>query len=144
MSAWLCSHQHIAALVGSFMAMKDQYTTVEDPRALARTLYLENVRSVDHRYRHDAQYTSEIVAHYASHPVTKRMIEAWQAKPLTPGEFFKALACYEYQSCECEDWRTTEAFKLCDQMRGQVCARVPGYEQCPWGIDNPPPLKRVA
>jgi hypothetical protein len=144
MSAWLCSHQHIAALVGSYITMLDQYTKVDNPADGAKTLYLENMRSVDKRYEHNAEYVAEVTAHYAAHPVSARMIGKWQHSPLTPGEFFKALDCYEYQACECDDWEQTEAAKLCRDMRKTACRRVPEYDACPWGIDAAPPLKRSA
>ncbi len=145
MSAWICSHEHIAAIVGTFLTVKDRYTEVTEPLTLARVLYAENMRSVDGRYgRHgsnNAEALSEFEAYWASHPVTALQIRRWEGKPLSLGQFFKALACYEYQACECEDWQQTEAFKLCDQMRRQASGRVDGYETCPWGIDHPPPLR---
>jgi hypothetical protein len=141
MSAWVCNHEHIAALVGSFLGMKDRYTEVEDPRALAKMLHFENMRSVDHRYRDNPEAVADFTAYYACHPVTLRQIERWEKEPLTPGQFFKALDCYEYQACECDDWKQSEAYKLCEKMRGQVCARVAGYESTPWGIDYPPPVR---
>lgn len=147
MSAWICTPEHIAALVGSFLVYKDRYTEVEDPVAFARVLYAENMRSVNGRYGHEgsnnAEALSEFAAYWAAHPVSALKIRRWRASPLTQGQFFKALNCYEYQSCECPDWRETEAFKLCEQMRDQVGRSLPDYDSCPWGINEAPPLKRA-
>jgi hypothetical protein len=46
----------------------------------------------------------------------------------------KAIACYEYQACECADWEQSEAVQFCDALRRKMIARLPGYEAAPWGV----------
>ena len=50
----------------------------------------------------------------------------------TPGETLNAIACYEYQSCEHEEWETSLARRYCAALRKHVCALVPGYHEAGW------------
>lgn len=54
------------------------------------------------------------------------------AKRLTTIQALKALACYEYQSCEHPEWSTSEAHSLCDRMRHNLIGCLPGYEDADW------------
>lgn len=46
----------------------------------------------------------------------------------------KAIACYEYQSCEHPGWEASEARAFCDALRRHVIASLPGYDEAPWAI----------
>jgi hypothetical protein len=55
-------------------------------------------------------------------------------KTLTPIEIIKAVHCLQYQSCEHEEWQTSEAAQNCHQIVHQAASLLPGYEAAPWGI----------
>lgn len=39
----------------------------------------------------------------------------------------KAIACYEYQTCEHSGWATSEAKSFCDALRHKMIGQLPGY-----------------
>ena len=87
---------------------------------LGAMLLAENVRSVNARYnedniepiyKHSDVYTSPVVT-------------------------IKSIHCYEYQSCEHEEWEASPAFAFCQQLRASIETDLPGYDDAPWGIDR--------
>jgi hypothetical protein len=48
----------------------------------------------------------------------------------------KQIAHYEYQSCEHEGWRDSEARAFCHALGDSLLRSLPGWEQAPWGIDT--------
>ena len=51
---------------------------------------------------------------------------------LTPVETLKALASYDYQSCETPDWQQTDAYKLVGFIRYCAISALPGYNDAKW------------
>ncbi|MEV6527377.1 hypothetical protein AB0M43_36185 [Longispora sp. NPDC051575] len=48
-----------------------------------------------------------------------------------------AISCYEYQSCEHDTWKTSEAFQFCEALRGAAIRALPGYDTARgWPIDS--------
>lgn len=101
---------------------------------LGAMLWLENLQSVSERYPEDQDgqrpgpvgLTTASMLAYAYAP---------PAKPLTVVEALKALACYEYQACEHDEWKMSEAKSFCDNLRSALIHALPGYEAAPWGVD---------
>jgi hypothetical protein len=85
-------------------------------------LLAENRRSVDHRYDE-----TEWEEPYLFEPVP-----GWP----DPVIVLKAIACYEYQSCEHPGWRTSEAHAFCQALRARAISLLPGYDQAPWDIND--------
>jgi hypothetical protein len=50
----------------------------------------------------------------------------------TAVEGLQALACFEYQSCEHDEWRTSEARRFCEALRHSLIQRLPGMNDAPW------------
>ena len=48
------------------------------------------------------------------------------ADQATIGQALGALACYEYQACESENWESSFAFALCKAIRKALCSRISG------------------
>jgi hypothetical protein len=46
----------------------------------------------------------------------------------------KAVACYEYQTCEHPGWETSEAKRICEQITKGYLTRLPGYEDAQWEV----------
>ena len=54
----------------------------------------------------------------------------------TPVETIKLVRCYEYQSCEHEEWEDSEARKFCKALISTAIEVLPGYDEAPWGWDE--------
>ena len=143
MSAWIVTKLHIAAMVKWYATAKYGRECERDAshycdlgpswnERKAALLYAENVRSVNHRYPN----------HEPSEPVAFTEREIRTAPDLTPVQMLKACACLEYQSCETEDYRETEAYKLMKRMENAAIGALPGYEDAPWGIDSAADLRK--
>lgn len=85
-------------------------------------LLAENRRSVDHRY--DETEWEE--------PYVFEQVPGWP----DPVIILKAIACYEYQSCEHPGWRTSEARAFCQALQGRAITLLPGYDEAPWDIND--------
>lgn len=91
----------------------------------AEILYQENVRSVLHRYPADNR--SDYLLRCR---VTRQHVN--QHQPSTSVEIIKLCACLDYQSCETDDYRTTLAHDLLEQIKQAAIYELPGYEDAPW------------
>lgn len=96
--------------------------TLQTAERVGAMLLAENRRSVDFRYAEE-----ELEEVYTHGPSGRRSVV----------EIFKAIACYEYQSCETPDWEQSEAFAFCAALRYELGTRLPGYDDAEWVIDTP-------
>lgn len=131
MSAFIVSKRHIDALVttaeawriplaGSHGSAMHRFSfTAKD---LGQLLWTENFRSVNYRYTE--QQAEEI------YPGPN----AYSTKVLTPVQALKAIACYEYQSCEHPAWPTSVAHQFVEQFTSEAIHRLPGYDAADWEI----------
>jgi hypothetical protein len=46
----------------------------------------------------------------------------------------KLLQCYEYQSCEHEEWHDSATRRFCDHLKDSLIRQLQGYEAAPWDI----------
>jgi len=100
-----------------------RYLTEETITRTGHMLKAENRRSVGHRYD-----TKEPADFYRA---------TWfqlVSKPTTPVQTLKAIACYEYQSCEHAEWEQSEAKAFCDALTKRMISKLPGYEEAAWEI----------
>ena len=154
MSAWIVSKEHIDVLLraGFVYGVKgwgghvrwesgegDRELTKESANEVGRMLWRENVRSIESRYPDTAEsgdYPGPV--DFDPYGVEEYVYTAPGFSP-TPGETFKALGCFEYQSCETDDWRDSEAFRFCQSLAELVAASL--YDG-PWGWDRDEVAKR--
>lgn len=103
-----------------------------DPDIIGRMLIAENIRSVQYRYRGEAVET-------LPGPCDKSSLLDYRytrGRALTIIEGLAALDGYDYQTCECPDWRTTEAYAFVEQLRSRLIGCLPGYDEAgTWSID---------
>ena len=141
MSAYIVGHDHIDALL--------TFATADDPQAfgpisyrlepsgnrveitttnatdVGRILLTENERSVEHRYPGDNDLPGKIgeeAAGYSFRP--------WAETP-APVAILKACDCFEYQACETDDYRQSDAYRIIDAIRSRAISRLPGYSNAP-------------
>ena len=89
-------------------------------------LRLENMASLWARYPKDANLFWE-----GREPQAFKRIYDDQA---TIAQALGALACYEYQACESENWQNSFAFALCKAIRKALCSRISGDN---WEYERP-------
>lgn len=122
MSAFIVSKRHIDAIVTTANAWDERPA---DPDELGRMLWIENVCSVDHRYN---EHSIDAMADALTY--------SWPAfaPVLSPVEALKAIACYEYQSCEHPGWEASKAHAFVRDFRLEAISRLPGYREAAWEI----------
>ena len=140
MSAFVVSTAHIDTIVSAaidlelFAARTDHGTLErvcpETASAFGKMLLAENVRSVVHRYHltHSAEACdyAELVETYAFK--YRSCVQA--------GTAAKALDCFDYQSCETDDYEKSLAYAFTCRMAKALNKHLAGYEAAPWGIDD--------
>ncbi len=55
-------------------------------------------------------------------------------RPVDAVTVLKAIACYEYQSCEHNGWSTSQAQAFCEALRCRAISALPGYDDAAWDI----------
>jgi hypothetical protein len=166
MSAFMVSKKHIDLLVSTaFSGPRDakglpqsgqwhqpsfrgfHRWDVEMMAAVGDMLIQENIKSIQARY-------PDTIAHPDAMPgsIARYWNDgAYQIPSLTQRltiiEAFKALACYEYQSCEHEGWEKSEAHKFCESFRDSLINVLPGYDEArgwdDWEFTYPTPARRI-
>jgi hypothetical protein len=125
MSARIVSKAHIDALVTAALELG----TKDDQQAndLGKMLWAENAASIHYRYPD----TAENDANYPG-PVgfSKAQVDAYhfeRTRHLDPVTVMRAIACYEYQTCEHPGWPASEAHSFCVNLRDDLIGKLPGY-----------------
>src|SRR5882672_6734319 len=111
MSAYVVNHRHITALV-HYAAQHGILRRMSlTPQTAGQILLAENVRSCNFRYdqKGDPLESPEVTS-YEYKVYHKDIVRS-------PLEVIKATICYDYQSYETEDYRSTLAAKLVDSIR---------------------------
>jgi hypothetical protein len=140
MSAYIVSHDHIDALL-TFATANDPQSfgpvsyrlepsgnlremTQDKATEIGRILLAENERSVGHRYPGDAP--GDLPG--AGEDVTSYTFRPW-AKTPAPIDVLKGCDCFDYQACETDDYRQSEAYRIVDAIRHRAISRLPGYSK---------------
>jgi hypothetical protein len=153
MSAWIVSREHVRFLVeaafevprmGS-MRHGSPLTWYHNGRRcelgfererhaeVGQMLWTENVKSVAFRYPDD-RFKGCLPGPIGEDYLYQEHKTIHAALSLVA--VLKAIDCYEYQSCEHDGWKVSEAHAFCTALRHAVCAALPGYDDAPWGIDD--------
>ena len=117
MSAWVCSHNHIAAIVEA--GIRSNTIQRADADAVGQDLLDTNVASVNYRYNDTdtpAKYTHRVRA-------------------VSFVQLAKAVHCYAYQSCEHDGWETSQAKGMSEAILHRASQQLPGYDAAEWGIE---------
>jgi hypothetical protein len=88
---------------------------------LGRLLWRENMRSLAARYGDEEKDLAEYCYQRPD-------------RDFTLAELLKLAHCYEYQSCEHDEWKESDALAFCRSLREALESKVPGYDAAPWGI----------
>ena len=145
MSAFIVSHEHIDAICAAASTYPDYGLTWQSTEArksllkgesldpIGQMLWHENMVSVSYRYHEDDP--SEMPG--PTGLTADKLLSYRYRRPKkipTPVEALKLIHCYAYQSCEHDEWNTSEAKAFCDALEADLIRHVPGYDAAHWGI----------
>lgn len=128
MSTFVCSHEHINAIV-AFGAMRGcQYLTWdgkvikvhEHPGATARKLLVANTMAVNQRY--DEETLCADIGYLAPRVLP------------TPIGVIKLCDSYNYQTSELDDYDQTAAWRIINSVIHSAIVQLPGYDEAKWSI----------
>ena len=157
MSAWIVSKAHIDFLVSAakhfgIRAINNNGELVcaeEDPDQIGQILWNENYRSVNFRYNENKSAPEYHYDTRCDRIKPGSLAEVNEGAPdfngLTGiGFLLKALGCYNYQSCETDDYEKTEAKAIVSTLyhcaADKLCELSPvsraAHEAFPWGLDD--------
>lgn len=103
--------------------------TRETANRVGSMLLAENRASVNHRYD---GYEVEEEYTYKPSPV-----------PVCPVQVLAAIVCLDYQSCEHEEWRDSEARAFLDALQKKAIHALPGYDNTMWEVTAPTYARRI-
>lgn len=147
MSAYILSQEHIDCLVDAALTALHNsgfsyYHNGErhpvDPfniDDLGRMLWRENIKSVAYRYQERTENNT------LPGPIPTPDPESYHHEHIpylvNPVVVLKAIACYEYQTCEHPEWEESAACAFCEALRSRMIYLLPGYEEAPgWDITD--------
>lgn len=149
MSAYIVDKDHILFLINAAMSRRinphgfswwfepngkrDQigYGDYEKATEIGNLLWLENVKSVSARYPGESSGTLPGPIG-GSFVIEKRDLSA-TFDEVDPVQVLKSCDCYEYQSCEHAEWKSSEAKAFIDALRKDAWNALPGYDAAEWG-----------
>lgn len=145
MSAFVVSHNHINTLLtyanknglnfyfGEDRVLRSEQTA--DLQTLAEMLLAENVASVNARYPDTVNNPQDMpgVIVEVGCQITFRFTR--NAADLTPLQILKACRCFDYQACETDDWKESDARRVIDYIESRAINDLPGYDSAKWEID---------
>jgi len=97
---------------------------------IGRMLLTENIRSVAFRYN-DTDIDNLPGPIDATRPEDYVWVD--HHIKLDPAEVAHLIGCYEYQTCEHDEWHTSDAQAFCHTLREEVLGNLPGRADSPWG-----------
>lgn len=146
MSAYLCDAQHISAIVNAARLtahMRDSRSiqnyltqasaqTVFDglntpQEALYSDLLQTNLDSLAARYPDAAK-----IGDWTDDEGGYRLESAHRFPSAIAA--IKGVQCYQYQACEHDGWKTSQAKRFTDHLIGELIAALPGYSEAAWGF----------
>ena len=128
MSAFLVNNRHIDALLTWVINTPDYgaprkldgMTVYDQPDLIGQILVDANYRSLSARYGDNDQPHEYKFRRYP--------------RTLSPVEVIKACDCLIYQCCEFEEWPTTKAYRMVQDMREGAINSLDGMDNAAWEI----------
>lgn len=134
MSAFICNNETITCIARAFVEYgiefrggepKDWMDTIvvdvkKETKRIGQALLAENYRSVNFRYRENTEVPE---------------FEPARIEKLDAGIVTGCIACYEYQSCETNDWEDTLVYKDLQILKEKILySLLRGYNmKVPYG-----------
>jgi hypothetical protein len=117
------------------MKWADILPRTEDPLGeLGNVLIHENILSINARYPDTVGTPERLPGPCEPYWLVPYVFHS-PARIPTVVEALKLIDCYEYQSCEHDGWKTSQAKRVCEKLRGNLITALPGYEAAKWSIE---------
>jgi len=148
MSAYLVPPQQLGIMVSVFGAEaahgsgRDKYTIQ------IMDLLDTNLKSLEDRYN-KGKDNSFICNEWLGIDYTEYINQAKKAfkkcyqdgygewkKYTNPVQILKYCQNWEYQSCEYDNWKESEGYRVCSWIKGKAIDKLKGYEEAEWGYDG--------
>lgn len=100
------------------------FSDVKSLEKLGTILKEQNYRSVNARYNEQTE----------CEPYSFSSINTDIPKVSNAMASLKILDCYEYQSCETDDYTSTMAHEIVATFRKLLISKLNGYDDAPWGL----------
>ena len=114
MSAFMCSPHHINS-IASF--------GTNDPKIIRERTKILTEANI-----------ASLVCRYGSRHEKETPQKSTKAPVRDPVVILKLCACFDYQACEVEDYHSTPAARMVDDIRHEAINELAGYAEAPWGI----------
>lgn len=114
MSAFIVGKTHIDAMLTPLQS----YNSDDELSEMGNTLWQENYKSVNYRYREN-----EVAPEYR-----------FTSNAQSNVQVLKLCDCYDYQSCETDVYEDSEAYKIVNMIRKIVCSSLDGYDEAEWAL----------
>lgn len=154
MSAYICDREHIQYLVQAAMSRSvtgtsgarwfhagewKQLAGTDYSKApeVANMLLMENIRSVSCRYPNESSAT---LPGDHPEPFTRKDFATVRWHNFKPRQVWHSCRCYDYQACESDDWRETEAYAFISSLKedaGNAMAGEVDHNAGEWGAPTP-------
>lgn len=133
MSAYMVDKEHIDVLVCLLLSLPRYVGNVgsETPNRLGAYLVAANLAGVQARYPdciENPEDTPGPCAQYWEEPYQFTQ----QPYRLTAVEALAAIAGYRYQCSDSDEWSTTPAYGLLQDLQEALIRNLPGYDAAPW------------
>ena len=102
---------------------------IYEPQQIAETLWTENHRSVNARYR-----TNTVPPPFRYAPTRTGKVTPTQTRTLTALDIISLCKCLNYQSCETDDWSDTWACRFLLDVIARAADDVLDGKDVPWGL----------
>lgn len=106
-------------------------------------LWRENIKSVSHRYPHESSATlpGPRDCEFVITESDFGCVLLWDH--FDPAQVLKACDCFEYQSCEHDEWESSEAHAFIQSLRSSAWHALPEYDGAEWGAPKTIAEKRA-
>ncbi len=104
---------------------------LDELETLGALLIAENLRSIHARYPDTPDSHDDVPGPtnvYWGRPYSFPL----HTERVTVAEGLRAISCYEYQACESDDWRQTEAHSFCQGLREALCGVIEDTAKRGW------------
>lgn len=135
MSAFMCSDAHFKAIVIGMSRIEIPFEgrtrgarTLEEMNDSVRLLKAANIRSLEARYPDNPGESDPSIK------ITARDVQ--RETPRSPAQILKLIHSLDYQSCEFDGWRTSEACGVLSRWISTIAQYLAGraYDDAEWSI----------
>lgn len=99
---------------------------------LGQILWTANLDSVEERYPDTKDSPARIPGRIGEVYIYSHSKD-WPSDMIDAVQVLKSVACLEYQSCEYDGWKKSEAAAICEALRTAAINSLPGYDKAKWG-----------